>query len=720
MSLNITGAANFLKKTLLLSIGLGIFVFPVSADEPLATDKPLVTDKPLATKEPANTEEMTGSGSSTSALSNDEDVYPAAFFDQYTPQNAMDMIDRLPGFSFNRGSNVRGFGGAAGNVLIDGSRPTSKSGGLRAVIRRIPAAQVDRIEILRGGISAGEAAGQSVVANIIRKEGGSSGTWKVITRRSPVSGKLYPHIRATLTSQLAAWDTTFDVNTGTEGNFRLARITETKANGDLVDVNDEDFITYDKWFVVSGEGSRSMAGGKFTLNSRVDIARFDQDTRRTGYVARLAEGHNDTFWRLDERTNRREIEIGLNWNRTYANSWRWNLIALMNLNRNEYRNESNDQNFLADTTSVDNYYQLRDKSEYIARTTYGLTSGTLKPEFGVEVARNQLDNQIENFEGGAIVVLDSANVLVKELRGEGFATLNYQATPKLSLESGLTFEMSRITVAGDANQEQNFKFLKPRLSATYSLTKNIQFTLEAERRIGQLDLNDFGASQDAVDNRDIAGNPNLQPEKRNRTAATFDWQFSERGSLRVKAFHHWRSDIHEQIILPSGGEGIGNAGDARFWGIQANVALPLDPVLKGGLLEVEYNYKRSRFEDPILNDGVRTISWYTPNWLNIEFRQDITDHKITWGFEYYGSFKDTGFLVSEFTTFEGNKRLRIFVETTRFFGVKARFTVGHANTGIYTKTRHFFDGDRGGAFTGRERAVRKRKPTLRLEISGTF
>ena len=80
-------------------------------------------------------------------------IYQADFFAQYTPQNALEMIERLPGFSFDGGSNARGFGGNAGNVLIDGSRPTSKSGGLRGALVRIPAAQVERIEIIVKRIS---------------------------------------------------------------------------------------------------------------------------------------------------------------------------------------------------------------------------------------------------------------------------------------------------------------------------------------------------------------------------------------------------------------------------------------------------------------------------------------------------------------------------------------------------------------------------------------
>ena len=52
--------------------------------------------------------------------------YQAPYFADARPGNAFDMIQRVPGFAFDGGAQVRGFAGAAGNVLIDGERPTTK------------------------------------------------------------------------------------------------------------------------------------------------------------------------------------------------------------------------------------------------------------------------------------------------------------------------------------------------------------------------------------------------------------------------------------------------------------------------------------------------------------------------------------------------------------------------------------------------------------------
>lgn len=108
----------------------------------------------------------------------DRVIYEAAHFTQYNPQNALDMVNQTPGFSLNGGDDRRGFSGAVGNLLIDGLRPSTKSQSLEGILSRIPANQVVRIEVLRGGAVAGDASGQSTLLNIVRTPSAGSGLWE--------------------------------------------------------------------------------------------------------------------------------------------------------------------------------------------------------------------------------------------------------------------------------------------------------------------------------------------------------------------------------------------------------------------------------------------------------------------------------------------------------------------------------------------------------------
>ena len=54
-------------------------------------------------------------------------IFTPDFFADARPNTALDMVNRVPGFSVNDGDGARGFEGAVGNVLINGSRPASKN-----------------------------------------------------------------------------------------------------------------------------------------------------------------------------------------------------------------------------------------------------------------------------------------------------------------------------------------------------------------------------------------------------------------------------------------------------------------------------------------------------------------------------------------------------------------------------------------------------------------
>ncbi|PKG83768.1 hypothetical protein CXF85_09685 [Colwellia sp. 75C3] len=663
------------------------------------------------------------SASSEMSLVPDSSEYPAAFFEQYTPQNAMDMINRLPGFSFDRGSNARGFGGNAGNVLIDGARPTSKSGGLTGALTRISAAQVESIVILRGGVAAGDAAGQSVVANIIRVKGLQQGTWAAKLRRAPDNTYL-PNLEAAMSTTIADWETSFDIDIGGSPGYRTALIENFDANNSLTSSADEEFSDSGRWIFINGEGASQFSSGQLVINSRIGGDKWRGDTQRDVFNNRLPDTSTpDEFWQLNENNKFKMAELGIDWTQKIE-SWKWHIIGLGLVNDRNYHYNFHEE-IRSPLEVSDNYFsQNRLKTEVIARTTLGkISNAAFKPEFGFEIANNRLNTNANETENGVLVPVEGANVVVEEWRGEFFATFSYEVDAKFTLEGGLTAEFSQISVSGDTDQTQKFDFIKPRLSATYKVNSNNTLTLEGEHSVGQLNFNDFASSTEASDDSSTLGNPDLQPDQQTEIAATYDWSFSERGSLKVKAFYQWRSDILEQIILETNGDeisqGLGNAGDARFWGFITELNLPLDYILPNALLEVSYKYNDSQFYDSIISAD-RIINDYTPNWTTFKFRQDFIIEKFAWGAEYWGDFIDTNYRVDEIQTFGGNKRVRLFIETTRFFDLKTQLEVTHLNTGRYTRSRYFYQKDRSGEFDGSEISHRQRGPELKFSIWGTF
>ena len=80
---------------------------------------------------------------------------------------------------------VRGFAGAAGNVVINGAAPKQQVGSLDQTLARIPADQVVRVEVGPGDFYGADYAGKSQVLNIILRRRQCRARSKVIsTRRS--------------------------------------------------------------------------------------------------------------------------------------------------------------------------------------------------------------------------------------------------------------------------------------------------------------------------------------------------------------------------------------------------------------------------------------------------------------------------------------------------------------------------------------------------------
>lgn len=667
----------------------------------------------------ANPSSIAGIQTAQESTVEKNNVYSVIFFEQYQPQNALDMIKRLPGFSFDGGDNNRGFGGNAGNVLIDGSRPTSKSGGLSGALSRIPAAQVDHIEIIRGGIGASEASGQSIVANVNRKNDGTTGTWAAKLRRAP-DGNTEPNIEATLTTTLGQWNSAFDVDIGGNPGYRSAIIENREANGELISASDEVFENTGRWVFANGEGSTKMESGTLTINARLGADKHAQDTTRDIYKLHLPDGSpRDEYQSIVEDRRFKMAELGVDWVNN-NDDWKLHLIGLGVVNDRHYENRVDYQDFVVPESYFSNFENDSLKTEYIARGTYGFTGEQkFKPEYGVEFANNRLDKDSLFLENGENTDLNGSNVVVEELRSEIFATFVYQLNSEITVEGGITGEFSRIEVSGEVQNKQDYQFLKPRLSATYKIAPSSQIVIEAVREVEQLNFNDFAASNQAQDGTIISGNPDLAPETSDQLSATYDWSFSEKGSLSINGYHQWQHEVLQQIVLPTGDNGIGNAGEATFWGVETDINLPLDGILKNSLIEINHRFRRSSYDDPISGEN-RPVNDRTPLFFGFKLRQDLVEQQVSWGIEYSGSFTDEFYTVDEKITFSGNNRLNAFIETSRYFGVKMQLEVRHVNTGDYTRSRTIYDGNRANEIEETEVAYRHRKPELKLSVWGTF
>jgi len=553
--------------------------------------------------------------------------YPAAFFAEGSPNNAFDMIVRLPGFTFARGEVVRGFAGAAGNVLIDGERPTSKSVTLEELLRRLPASSVVRIDLIRGGAPGIDMQGQALVANIIRSRAASQDIVATLGLRAytedawlgPQADMEWARRAGDLSLEAGAhygWSASPDGGDG--GLIKYFPNGAWKESGP--------YLQRSRNAVSSANSSAelSLDDDVFRLNggvSRRDTRPYERVGRFT--PAGVSRGDLST----SERKLEDSFEAGTDYTHLIQPSLTAQLLALQTLGRVDGKVTSTQPGVLQTSTNKET------SGESIARATITWQpTMALSIEAGGEGAFNFLEGHTAVLLNGAPVALPNADLRVEEYRAEAFVTSVWKPSDRISVEAGTRVEVSKLTSSGDTDRSRSFRFLKPRLVIAYAPDKASQIRLRLQRDVGQLRFRDFVASADLTTGTFNAGNANLEPERSWIMEAALERRFWGKGAIST-TFTHGEVQRVVDLIPVGTSDAPGNIGDGRRDRINAALTLPLDRLgVHNGLLTATATWTWSEVTDPVTG-LVRRISNELPTAGGINFTQDLTSLSSTWGIE---------------------------------------------------------------------------------------
>jgi outer membrane receptor protein involved in Fe transport len=576
-------------------------------------------------------------------------VYERAFFDAYQPNSAYDLIMRLPGFAFDGGANVRGFDGAAGNVLIDGQRPSSKSDRLQDVLARLPASQVARVELIRGGAPGIDMQGKTVIANVVLKTGSSVKGLAAVSNKAVYDGRNMPGAR--LEGSRRSNGTTLEgslvyggfVDDGAGDGVRVRR----DASGAPIRVGDVQSDGDGFQTLASGSYETPLAGGKLRINGRFNNERFNFKQIDTSAAGTNAEKSFDDEY---------EREVGLRYTRDVGPK---NSLETVFLHQED--DEQFDSNYRAGGFVADFGQHSLTKEDIVRGVWKYRPTATLSFEGGAETAINTLEGKTAYAENGVPVALPSANVDVEEKRSQAFVTGTWRASPKLTAEAGLRLEKSTITSTGDVKLEKDLKFAKPRVSITWTPIAQTQVRASFERKVSQLDFDDFVADSALNTGQVRAGNPDLNPEQSWNSELTLERRFWKDGVATLTLRHAKLSDVIDRapIFTPSGDvyDSPANIGDGTDDSIGVTLNLPLEKFgVKGGLLKGESTWTHSEVIDPTTGKTRRKSGQHPIDW-ELAFSQDLPVKGIKWGLEAYGGWRETYYRFSEIETY----KLRTFV-----------------------------------------------------------
>ena len=571
-------------------------------------------------------------------------TYDAAFFAEQKPNTAYDMIGRLPGFSFTNTGSARGFAGTAGNVLIDGQRPTSKSDDLQSILTRIPASDVERIEVIRGGAPGIDMQGLTIVANVIRKKGASTQWVLDATENIFQDGHTVPGLTLNFTEHDG--DKTFEASAA-----RYAGYDDSVGNGThtVVNYNPDGTIasTTTQKAHTSGAGSGGGFTGAATLplwdgTFKANLALQDSPFYSTAtYFPSATAG----LQRLVDDSVSRNVELGLHWNGKFGNFEDETLVL-------ERVGFSKDVNSSSEVGDDEVFRSSSNTDESILRETLRYPfSDKLTAEGGGEFAYNSLKGITSFVDDGVIQSLPDAIAHVEEKRSEVFGQATWKFMPDFTLEAGARFEYSKINEASDDRQTRTFFYPKPRAVLTWAPDANDQVRLRYEKVVGQLDFGNFIATGNLGGSGVTSGNSQLRPDQRSQYEISLEHHFWDKGAIVFQFIHEEIKDVVDlvPVTAPDGTkfDAPGNIGNGQNNQFNLDFVLPLDRLgLKNGRFHAITNVQLSSVVDPVTGNN-RVISGERPQDLEFSLMQDIESLNSTWKIGYFNGWDEHYFRLEQ-------------------------------------------------------------------------
>ncbi len=628
-------------------------------------------------------------------------TYDAAFFAPFAPRNALDIAQRVPGFQIDGGNNgLRGFNGAAGNVVFNGARPSSKSESLFTILERIPASRVVRVELGSGDLYGSEYSGKSQVLNVILSaESGIDGTVTAsLTRRW--TGQIVPNLNAS--ALIKRGKSSLSLSAGTENNIftdeGTDRITD-PVTGELFEKRRKENHYRPRGPFVSAAYALEQAPDKaLHLNAR--FQRFDEDFDQVNLVY-PADGpaRND---RLYQTARSPGFEIGGDISRPLAGG-AIKLVALAN----RRKSDNFDVVEVRDDGAIIGGFQqgsTSQRNETVARLNWTRANlAGVSVETGAEVAYNSLEFRNDLFILGPDGAKDRIdlpidNATVSERRGEIYAKAGHQLSKTLRLDGGLNYELSALKVRGDTQADRSLRFLKPSLTLDWKPAGGWHSQLTVSRTVAQLDFFDFISAAELSNDRVNGGNANLLPQRAWEVRASVDHPLFKTGLIKLDAGYDRIDMLQDRILTEDGFDAPGNIGTGTRGFVALAIDAPLDRFgIKGGRLKFNGQLQRTRVDDPISGE-TRNFTGFYPEWQwSAEFRRDIG--KFAYGIDVSDRARFSFFRSNEVDTpYNGGIFGNAFVEyrpsarTTATFQVNNLFNTAGLRSREFTFPNRSFPG----------------------------
>lgn len=679
-------------------------------------------------------------------------TYPAEFFAQYEPYSVNDMLNRIPGISSARGggnsgpgssggSGRRGLGAGGDQILINGRRIAGKENEGNSQLSRIPANQVQYIEIIRGTSGELDVRGGGQVINIVLLEAESRSSVAVeVNADHYQDGTLDPGGSVSLTGQRGGFNYLLSVESEPRYEFRDGYETSIFADGSPNDrVVRKEYRDQTTNTVTANLGYDLTPSDHINFNFQLSEANPPGTADRQ--ITDLTVSPNKVQVEYDNiPASNNSWEVGGDYEHSFANGSRFKTLFILNENdeesaRNAYR---------VNGVNYDKFLYLANQAvqkERIVRSSYsfGLTD-TQGLEFGVERAQTSLDAQLQLGLSsttkpsspifGGLSESSNTDALVEELRYESFIVHNWQINDRMSLESTLLYETSTIEQSGDVRNKRDFNFLRPKVDYRFDITPSVQFRASIEKDVSQLSFSDFTSSVAGGDDDQnaLAGNPELAQEQSVRYEANIEYRLpNDGGVLSSRVFYHDLTDVIDKIDVSTATRlqsANGNIGDGERYGISLDASLRLgfigapEMLLTSGL-----QLEDSQVKDQFLGTD-RRLRQAGRGSFRLGYRHDIPSMSLNYGFNYNHGFDGNrkAYDIDKIEDYNSGDFMIAFAEKVGFMGLTYRFEATNLLKGERCRVRSRYLGGTiaTGTLSEIEDSCSDTGIKYALKIRGTF
>lgn len=638
-------------------------------------------------------------GIAPTATSAARQIYAPADFARYAPRNAYDMLIQVPGFQIRDNEQLRGLGQATGNVLFNGERPSNKADDMYTQLSRIPASNVERIEIVDGAtLDIPGLSGQ--VANIVYRADSFSGqfSWK-------------PQFRPHYTDPL----------------FTRGDVSVRGRAGDIeyeASLNNDDSAR-------SGAGGPTIIydGARNIIERREDIWNTHYDTPKLSgrvtwdpagdTVANLGGHYQRKYDRYYEDGFRTGPGLPDRVRTVYENSDSWNyevsgdyqfglgpgrlkLIGLRRFSHEPYRQEIVTTP-AGGTATGDRFAQTGDIGETIGRGEYQWKMFGGDWQLSGEAAFNTLDNvaslAVLDPSGNFVdVPFDGGTGGVSEDRYEGLLSFGRKLADTLNFQIIAGAEHSTITQTGANGLTRSFFRPKGSISLAWTPSADFDVSVKLRRRVLQLSFYDFLARAFLNDGNQNESNNDLRPQQ--------DWTYEGEINKKLGAWGSTKlifiyRDVEDRVdVIPIGadGEAVGNIAKAKAGAIDWTSTFNLDPAgLKGVKLNTRVLLQKSSLRDPFTGEK-RQWSGFTDTVVELGLRHDIPASDWAWGGDFEYSHYQPNYRRNQTDkVWEGPVWASLFVENKDVFGLTVRAQISNMANARSKRDRTVYTGVRGAS-----------------------